>query len=91
MKREKRPPRDIGIACLMLLSIPIGLLITVAGLIYHFPTPGIYIGWLFSAPPGVITVPILIAVGLVNGACCYAVIWALIFSATRPGPKESKK
>jgi hypothetical protein len=88
---EKGPLRNVGMAFLTLFCIPVGFVITMAGLLYHFPTPGIYIGWVFSAPPGVVSVPILIAVGLVNGLCCYAVIWALIFSATRPDTKKGAK
>jgi hypothetical protein len=83
MKRRDELPQDVGIAALILLCIPVGFLITVAGLLYHFPTPGIFVGWLFPAPPGVVTLPILIAVGFVNGVCCYAIIWVLLRAVTR--------
>jgi len=85
MKRHKERLRDVGIAALILLCIPVGFLITVAGLQYHFPTPGIYIGWLFRGDGvvGVVTIPVLIAVGVVNGVCCYAIIWALLRAVTR--------
>jgi hypothetical protein len=91
MERRKGLLHDAGIAVLILLCIPVGFLITVAGLQYHFPTPGIYIGYLFPAPPGVITLPILIAVGFVNGVCCYAIIFALVAVGARFSRQKDTK
>jgi hypothetical protein len=78
VEHRKRVLRHVGIAVLMLLCIAVGLMICVAGLHFDSKTPGIYVaGWLFAGSSGVIgvvTIPVLLVVGFVNGVCCYALI-----------------
>lgn len=95
MEHRKGVLGHVGIAVLMLLCIPVGLLICLAGLHYDFKTPGIYVaGWLFAGSSGVIgvvTIPVLLVVGFVNGVCCCALIRGLVAVISRFRTKQFGK
>lgn len=73
---------------LILVGIPLGWVITGFGFQYNIPTPGVYVGacvtrLLPQTGEWGPSVPALLACGLVNSFCCYALIYALFVVAKR--------
>ncbi|MGB6384619.1 MAG: hypothetical protein WBE45_13680 [Terriglobales bacterium] len=80
MKHRNGLARYIEIVVLVLLAIPVGVLIMAVGFQCHFPTPGVYVFWLFPVTHATDwgpSVPRVIIAGLVNAICCYLLIRGL--------------
>ncbi|HLM79241.1 MAG TPA: hypothetical protein VK302_01300 [Terriglobales bacterium] len=81
MRRRQGLLRYIEIAVLTLLGIPAGVVIMMLGFAFHFPTPGVYVFWLFPVTETrdwvFLSMPRLVAAGLVNAICCYLLIRGL--------------
>jgi len=78
--------RYVLIAVLILLGIPVGIWIFIAGDRYHFSTPGAYAVGLFPEPRPGESGAILtrfVTGGLVNSVSCYVLIYILVAAAAR--------